>query len=483
MEEIDLCFRIHWAGFLVMCEPKSVIYHKGAASSSKNEMKKRFWEHRNSLLLLIKNYPLRTLVYVLPIRIILEYVSILHYVFCRRLDFVLSVIFSQISFFTLAPSMLIDRKKIKKLGNSKNAPLILKDSIVIKYFVFKKRKFSNLSMPKMLNKIPKRIVYLLYNTSNNGGNRVVFEHVNRLTDRGYNVSVFALFSKKPTWFSLKTSVRNILSLICLRNIDVIVATFWPTAFIAFLKNSKKKFYFIQNWEENFYQNKMLKFLVKFSLKLPLRKIVVSKFLESKILENNQKERSVFKIGDTGLDRSIFKFHSLKKNGSKIKILSVISSYSRYKGIDLLILAIGKLKKMHQSYEFTLASAESKVYSAIFDTFVSNPSRIELAKLYQESHILLGTSRTEGFFLPGIEAMACGCLLITTNNGGVLEYAENNKNSIVLEKIDKLWKEDIIEKVIRNKRLYNLLVSNGVRTVRRYSWNTIIRDLENIYELK
>lgn len=144
MEEIDLCFRIHCAGFCVMCESKSVIYHKGAASSSKNEMKKRFWEHRNSLLLLIKNYPLRTLVYVLPVRIILEYVSIIHYIFSKRFDFVLSVILSQISFLYLAPSMLLNKRRAGELESLKNKNLILKNSIAIKYFILKKRKYSEI---------------------------------------------------------------------------------------------------------------------------------------------------------------------------------------------------------------------------------------------------------------------------------------------------------------------------------------------------
>ena len=144
MEEIDLCFRIHRAGFRVICNPKSVIYHKGAVSSSGNEMKKRFWEHRNNLLLILKNYPLRTLVYVIPIRLFLEIISIFHYAIKTKFDFVQSVILSLISLSIIAPSILLGNNHRINLDAYKKNNLIFKNSIVLKYFIFKKRKFSQI---------------------------------------------------------------------------------------------------------------------------------------------------------------------------------------------------------------------------------------------------------------------------------------------------------------------------------------------------
>lgn len=326
----------------------------------------------------------------------------------------------------------------------------------------------------------KKIVYLLYNTKNNGGNRVIFEHVSRLRNQGYNVKTFALFPKNPSWFSEKIQIGNLSNLFFEQNINILVATFWPTAYFSLLKKANKKFYFIQNWEEDFYKSKLLKFLVKRSLNFRIEKITISKFLKNRILKIYGKQ-SIFLIKDSGLDYSIFKFKNLKKNSSKVKIISVVSSYSQYKGLDLLELTLKKIKKKHPSFEFTLVSTEQKSYSSYFDVFVSNPSRLELAKLYQKSNILLSTSRIEGFYIPGIEAMACGCLLITTNNGGISEYAIDNKNAIIINKLNILWSEDIIYKIIKDKKKYNELILEGIKTSRKYSWKTVINHLKKIYD--
>lgn len=57
MEEIDLCCRIHAAGYRVACVPASTVYHVGGASLSQGDPKKTYLNFRNNLLLLHKNLP------------------------------------------------------------------------------------------------------------------------------------------------------------------------------------------------------------------------------------------------------------------------------------------------------------------------------------------------------------------------------------------------------------------------------------------
>ena len=165
---------------------------------------------------------------------------------------------------------------------------------------------------------------------------------------------------------------------------------------------------------------------------------------------------------------------------ELKILSVVSSYSFTKGIDLLIRAAKKIKYLHPDYCFTLVSPESKSAGVVFDRFISNPKPIKLAKLYQESDILLSTGRSEGFFLPGLEAMACGCIFITTDSGGILNYAANKKNCLILNSLEDLWEKDLIEILMSDDKLKQTLIQNGYKTVKRYKWEKIIDRLENIF---
>lgn len=59
MEEIDLCCRMIGAGFKVMADMHSTVYHVGGASLPKGNPKKTYLNFRNNLLLLHKNLPRR----------------------------------------------------------------------------------------------------------------------------------------------------------------------------------------------------------------------------------------------------------------------------------------------------------------------------------------------------------------------------------------------------------------------------------------
>ncbi len=59
MEEIDLCCRMIGAGYKVMADMSSTVYHVGGASLPKENPKKTYLNFRNNLLLLHKNLPLK----------------------------------------------------------------------------------------------------------------------------------------------------------------------------------------------------------------------------------------------------------------------------------------------------------------------------------------------------------------------------------------------------------------------------------------
>lgn len=60
MEEIDLCCRMHTAGWKVMALPYSKIYHLGGASLAQGNPRKTYLNFRNNLLLLHKSLPVKT---------------------------------------------------------------------------------------------------------------------------------------------------------------------------------------------------------------------------------------------------------------------------------------------------------------------------------------------------------------------------------------------------------------------------------------
>ena len=72
MEEIDFCWRINNAGYKVMIQPKSEVYHVGGGTLPKNNSFKTYLNFRNNLFLLIKNLPYHRLLITLFIRFFMD---------------------------------------------------------------------------------------------------------------------------------------------------------------------------------------------------------------------------------------------------------------------------------------------------------------------------------------------------------------------------------------------------------------------------
>ncbi|MEC5158169.1 glycosyltransferase family 2 protein [Chryseobacterium sp. MP_3.2] len=71
-EEIDLCWRLKNKGRKIFYTGKSAVYHVGGGTLSQQNPQKTFLNIRNNLSMLVKNLPLATLIWIFPIRLILD---------------------------------------------------------------------------------------------------------------------------------------------------------------------------------------------------------------------------------------------------------------------------------------------------------------------------------------------------------------------------------------------------------------------------
>ena len=79
MEEIDLCWRLHLAGYRVMAVPASVVYHHSARSLPVASYRRTYLKHRNNLIMVYKNLSPASVLRVLPLRCCLEVAAGLGY--------------------------------------------------------------------------------------------------------------------------------------------------------------------------------------------------------------------------------------------------------------------------------------------------------------------------------------------------------------------------------------------------------------------
>lgn len=144
MEEIDLCWRIKNQGYRIICDTNSTVYHVGGATLPNNSSRKLFLNFRNNLLMLYKNLPANNFIFTLLIRMCLDGVAALKFLLSGEFANFFAVFRAHLSFYSLLSKFRQKRKVLVAKTTCKNHKEIYKKSIVIDYYLRKKKSFSSL---------------------------------------------------------------------------------------------------------------------------------------------------------------------------------------------------------------------------------------------------------------------------------------------------------------------------------------------------
>lgn len=91
-EDTDLCWRLRLLGYKIVVCPRSVVYHEGGHIMSKKKARVMLYRERNSLLTMIKNYSLRNLMKWLPLRLILDLMSVCTLFIVKKREYAFALI-------------------------------------------------------------------------------------------------------------------------------------------------------------------------------------------------------------------------------------------------------------------------------------------------------------------------------------------------------------------------------------------------------
>ncbi len=145
-EEIDLCWRAQLLGYRNVVVPSAKVYHMGEASFKKFKFKKYYLLHRNHLMFLIKNYSLPTLIGIFPLRLMLEFVSIVKFQAEGNFKRVLAILCS-LAWITLnIVAVLKKHNKIQKrrsVDDKKIGENMINRCVPFEYYILNKKYFED----------------------------------------------------------------------------------------------------------------------------------------------------------------------------------------------------------------------------------------------------------------------------------------------------------------------------------------------------
>ncbi len=151
MEEVDLCWRLKNAGYRIGYVGASTVYHVGGSVISYGSPAKLYYNFRNNLILLLKNEKGSKLLWLFPLRLVLDGIAGLRLMLKGDFKETFIIIKAHFHVYRSIGKWLGRRRENKKLITVRNEEGIYRRSIVWDYFLLRRRIFSKLGwQPKKL---------------------------------------------------------------------------------------------------------------------------------------------------------------------------------------------------------------------------------------------------------------------------------------------------------------------------------------------
>jgi glycosyltransferase involved in cell wall biosynthesis len=331
-----------------------------------------------------------------------------------------------------------------------------------------------------------QVIFVCETTGVGGGHRVIYNFLNHLSSAGFDAQLWNL-EGYPNWFPLRPSVTvrvfgSYYQLAeALDQQDAIkVATWWKTSEPVWLGSVRRGIpvYLVQDIESSYYTGRddvtAIKVLSRY--RPEFNYATITQWVKSELATSFN-----FNAVCVGVGYQDDKFHPLSGTPRRKRTILVVArseplknfAYSQdilrqlsLEGVQVLAYGSG----IHRHLVQELGSVE----------FFSKPSDDELCELYNQADFFLQTSRHEGFSLPPLEAMACGCAVVTTDAMGNREYISDGKNCIVVP-IDN--SREAVRKILAalaDDQLQHKIRAGGVQTTKLYAQNFANKRAEKFF---
>lgn len=218
---------------------------------------------------------------------------------------------------------------------------------------------------------------------------------------------------------------------------------------------------------NYYKS----FFPKFAKKAA-RIATVSEYSKKDLVNTYSCEPSKIDVVYNGIS-DVFKQDS---NSQKENYFLYVGSLHPRKNLELLIKAFARLKSKHPDIQLKIVGAtmfkEDFLNKDLRNTpgieFLGRVSDPQLAKLYNQAIALVFPSFFEGFGIPLVEAMACGCPVVSSKATCLPEIA--GEAALYFDPLNDGELEHQMELILKDPEIGQNLVQAGLQQKEKYSWD-------------
>lgn len=223
-------------------------------------------------------------------------------------------------------------------------------------------------------------------------------------------------------------------------------------------------------------------------------IVLSTKIKEELMSIAGIKDEMISVIPAGVDEKIFKLYSKEEVESvrtkyrlPEKFILYVGTIEPRKNLKGLLEAFFRLD-VRKEYKLVLVGAsgwENKDELELFAKhtidviFLGHIPSIDIALLMNTASCLAYPSFYEGFGLPPLEAMACGCPVVVSNISSIPEVCGDAAHYVDPYKVDSI--SEGLYKVLTDKPLRQYLVQKGFERVKHFSWEKSARKHMDVFK--
>jgi glycosyltransferase involved in cell wall biosynthesis len=317
-----------------------------------------------------------------------------------------------------------------------------------------------------------RIAYVLPDVAISGGAAVVFQHANRLARRGHEVFVASLGrAEAASWFP-DQSVPVVRRTDLTPDLDVLIATSWPTAYEIAAMPAKAKCYFVQADETTFYRpGSPLAHAALLSYLMDIHFLTMASWMQKWLNERFGKKADLIPNGvDTEVfyssgrtDRDRKRPRILIEGAFALPSKGMKEAFEAVRDVDAEVWCVSSYGRPDSSFRY--------------DRFLERVPAREMREVYSSCDILVKLTKSESFGLPPLEMMACGGVCVVSRVKGHEEYVKDGENGLMVAPGDVQGARAAVMRLIEDRVLRERLRANGLETAAARAWEPAIDLLE------